>query len=184
MTPDQLRAAGIKIAHYASELDDPMLDDVAAFLRQCAEQKPVAWRDHVEQRMNAWRQRFVDQSDDQLALEDFMDERSLDDLIDYVCDEWEGPDAAPTGSGEQPEPTTVTAENVAAYNKAIDECYGSAQPEPSAAQIEAALRLAFELGKTYLAQAESESWSENKRSDKTLERFHALVAEFAAKEQK
>lgn len=62
--------------------------------------------------------------------------------------------------------------------------YAAPKPEPSAAQIEAALRRAFELGKTYWAQADSESWSENKRSDKTLERFRALVAEFAAREQK
>ena len=55
------------------------------------EQGPVAWRDHVEQRLLTWRQSFVNRSGDQLALDDFMDKESLDDLIDYVCDEYTTP---------------------------------------------------------------------------------------------
>lgn len=55
------------------------------------EQEPVAWRDHVEQRLLTWRQSFVNKSGDQLALDDFMDKRSLDDLIDFVCDEYTTP---------------------------------------------------------------------------------------------
>ena len=55
------------------------------------EQEPVAWRDHVEQRLLTWRQSFVNKSGDQLALDDFMDKRSLDDLIDFVCDEYSAP---------------------------------------------------------------------------------------------
>jgi hypothetical protein len=58
---------------------------------QSIKQEPVAWRDHVEQRLLTWRQSFVNRSGDQLALEDFMDKRSLDDLIDFVCDEWTDP---------------------------------------------------------------------------------------------
>lgn len=50
--------------------------------------EPVAWRDHVEQRLHTWRQRFVNRSGDQLALDDFMDKQTIDDLIDYVCDEY------------------------------------------------------------------------------------------------
>ena len=50
--------------------------------------EPEAWREHVEQRLLAWRQSFVYRSGDQLALEDFMDKQSLDDLIYFVCDEW------------------------------------------------------------------------------------------------
>lgn len=50
--------------------------------------EPVAWRDHVEQRLLTWRQSFVNRSGDQLALDDFMDKESLDDLIDFVCDEY------------------------------------------------------------------------------------------------
>ena len=49
--------------------------------------EPMAWREHVEQRLLAWRQSFVNRSGDQLALDDFMDEQSIDDLIDFVCDE-------------------------------------------------------------------------------------------------
>lgn len=50
-----------------------------------------AWRAHVEQRLRTWRQSFVNRSGDQLALDDFMDKRSLDDLIDFVCDEYTDP---------------------------------------------------------------------------------------------
>ena len=53
-----------------------------------------AWRDHVEQRLLTWRQSFVNKSGDQLALDDFMDKRSLDDLIDFVCDEYTAPQPA------------------------------------------------------------------------------------------
>jgi len=56
----------------------------------------AGWREHVEQRMRAWRQRFVNKSGDQLALDDFMDSESLDDLLDYVLDEWASP--APAAS--------------------------------------------------------------------------------------
>ena len=49
--------------------------------------EPVAWREHVEKPLWSWRQSFVNKHGDQLALEDFMDRRSLDDLIDYVLDE-------------------------------------------------------------------------------------------------
>jgi hypothetical protein len=58
---------------------------------QAERQEPVAWRDHVEQRLLTWRQRFVNRSGDQLALDDFMDKESLNDLIDFVCDEYTAP---------------------------------------------------------------------------------------------
>ena len=58
---------------------------------QPAQQEPVAWRDHVEQRLLIWRQSFVNKSGDRLALDDFMDTQSLDDLIDFVCDEYAFP---------------------------------------------------------------------------------------------
>jgi hypothetical protein len=60
-----------------------------------------AWREHVEQRLRTWRQRTVNRSGDQLALDDFMDKDSLDDLIDFVCDEWAGP------QGEQDRPKGI-----------------------------------------------------------------------------
>jgi len=53
--------------------------------------EPVEWRDHVEQRLHNWRQRFVNRSGDRLALDDMMSKESIDDLIDYVCDEWSDP---------------------------------------------------------------------------------------------
>jgi hypothetical protein len=56
--------------------------------------EPVAWRDHVEQRLRAWKQPHINRSGDQLALEDFMGADDIDNLIDYVCDEWSGPPPA------------------------------------------------------------------------------------------
>jgi hypothetical protein len=41
----------------------------------------------VEQRLHSWRQRLMNKSGDRLALDDFMGQESIDDLIDYVCDE-------------------------------------------------------------------------------------------------
>jgi hypothetical protein len=66
---------------------------------------PAGWRDHVEQRLRSWRQSFVNKSGDQLALDDFMDEPSIDDLIDFVCDEWAEPaalSAAPPAPAARP----------------------------------------------------------------------------------
>jgi hypothetical protein len=74
-----------------------MIKQVIALAEQPAQQEqqePVAWRDHVEQRLLTWRQSFVNKSGDQLALDDFMDKRSLDDLIDFVCDEYTSPPAS------------------------------------------------------------------------------------------
>ena len=50
-----------------------------------------SWRDHVEQRRLTWRQSFVTDSGDQLALDDFVDKRSLDDLLNFVLDEYTHP---------------------------------------------------------------------------------------------
>lgn len=44
--------------------------------------------DHIEQRMRTWRQRRMNRSGDQLALDDFMGEDSIADLVDFVCDEY------------------------------------------------------------------------------------------------
>lgn len=84
-----------------NNLGDPLREDAARLaipamyalrIALAAEPaQPVAWRDHVEQRLRTWRQRFVNRSGDQLALDDFMDAESLEDLIDFVCDEWSAP---------------------------------------------------------------------------------------------
>ena len=54
------------------------------------------WREHVEQRLRQWRQSFVNKSGDRLALDDFMDAASMEDLVDFVCDEWAAPPAPQT----------------------------------------------------------------------------------------
>lgn len=94
MTPTQREAA----LRLADELESPgynaTMDEAAALLRELAQEpqaEPVAWHDHVEQRLLTWRQRFMNKSGDQLALDDFMDKESLDDLIDFVCDQYAHP---------------------------------------------------------------------------------------------
>jgi hypothetical protein len=126
----------------------------ADFLDQCAEAKPVAWR--VECR---WKDRS--RGGDWRKYADYGTEQ-----------------AATSSQQVFANPGDIESRIVPLYAAPVP------QPEPSETQIEDALRRAFQLGQTYWSQADSESWSENKKSDKTLERFRALVAEFAAKEQK
>jgi hypothetical protein len=59
-----------------------------------ASQEPAGWREHVEQRIRTWRQRAMNTSGDRLAIDDFMGQESIDDLVDFVCDEWAQPPAA------------------------------------------------------------------------------------------
>ena len=91
------------------------------------QQEPVAWRDHVEQRLLTWRQSFVNKSGDQLALDDFMDKQSLDDLIDFVCSEYTSPPASKPWVG-------LTDEEANEIVGAFDYCYDVARA------IEAKLR--------------------------------------------
>ena len=44
--------------------------------------------DHIEQRLMTWRQQHINKSGDRLALDDFMGKDSIDDLVDFVCDEY------------------------------------------------------------------------------------------------
>ncbi|MBT2299207.1 hypothetical protein J7E70_01895 [Variovorax paradoxus] len=46
--------------------------------------------------------------------------------------------------------------------------------------VEKALRRAYSLGQTYWQQADSESYSQNKKSDETAAKFEALVSETIA----
>jgi hypothetical protein len=62
---------------------------------------PAPWRDHVEDRLRTWKQRTMNKSGDMLALDDFMDSESLEDLIDFVCDEWAEPATQAPAVGEQ-----------------------------------------------------------------------------------
>lgn len=59
--------------------------------------EPVAWRDHVEQRIRSWRQRTMNKSGDRLAIDDFMGQESIDDLVDFVCDEFASPQPPVSG---------------------------------------------------------------------------------------
>ncbi len=59
-----------------------------------AQAEPVAWRDHVEQRIRAWRLRTMNEDGDCLAIDDFMSQGVIDDLVDFVCDECAGPQPA------------------------------------------------------------------------------------------
>lgn len=44
--------------------------------------------DHIEQRLRTWKQSRMNESGDQLALDDFMGDESIADLVDFVCDEF------------------------------------------------------------------------------------------------
>jgi hypothetical protein len=53
-------------------------------------------------------------------------------------------------------------------------------PVDAAAQVEKALKRAFNLGQIYWQQADSESYSQNRKSDETQQRFTALVGEISS----
>lgn len=53
----------------------------------------------------------------------------------------------------------------------------NASLEDKADAVSKALRRAWQLGQTYWQQADSESWSQNKKSDETQAKFQALVDE-------
>lgn len=63
----------------------------AALASQQAGKGEPQWREHVEQRIRTWRQRTMNKSGDRLAIDDFMGQDSIDDLVDFVCDEWAAP---------------------------------------------------------------------------------------------
>ena len=42
----------------------------------------------VENRLRAWRQRSMNRSGDMLALDDFMGQDSIEDLVDHVCNRY------------------------------------------------------------------------------------------------
>lgn len=91
---DRLRAALARSGQAASGSSHTARSDVLSI-------------DVVEQRLLTWRQRFMNKSGDRLALDDFMGQESIDDLIDFVC-------SPPAQSAEQgatpPAPAAPTAE--------------------------------------------------------------------------
>lgn len=79
----------------------PTIDALRAVLaaeQPQSEAQPVAWREHVEQRIRSWRQRTMNRYGDRLAIDDYMSADAIDDLVDYVCDEY----AAPPPSAPEP----------------------------------------------------------------------------------
>ena len=68
-----------------------------------------SWRDHVEQMLRTWRCSHLNEDGDRLALDDFLDQDSIEDLIDFVCDEWSAP-----------APVALTDEEIAAIAEGID----------------------------------------------------------------
>lgn len=69
-------------------------DAIEAALRDAPQAE--GWRDHVEQRIRTWRQSTMNKSGDRLAIDDFMGQESIDDLVDFVCDEYAFPSAPTT----------------------------------------------------------------------------------------
>ena len=122
----------LKLALKDLERSESAMHKARAIIREALaeqpaqQQEPVAWRDHVEQRLLTWRQSFVNKSGDQLALDDFMDKRSLDDLIDFVCSEYTSPPASKPWQG-------LTDEE-------RDEIYNTHEPYADLKAVEAKLR--------------------------------------------
>ena len=87
--------AGSETALYAAQTEKAITalraalaqhEDESGSIKPASNSEPVAWLDEVKRRLLTWRHSFVNRHGDQLALDDFMDTRSLDDLIDFVCD--------------------------------------------------------------------------------------------------
>lgn len=128
--------------------------ELSEALAEPQQEPSVAWRDHVEQRLLSWRQRFVNKCGDQLELQDFMGQESIDDLLDYVLDEFTEPAQAQPLSDEQAKklchvgpvfaPNGVVSRTPYAYRKELMEAtlrglrkgeaaHGITQPRMSAA---------------------------------------------------
>ena len=60
------------------------------------EAEPVAWRDHVEARIRGWRRSQMNSDGDRISVSDLMYPEEIDDLVDYVCDEYTRPEPEKT----------------------------------------------------------------------------------------
>jgi hypothetical protein len=56
-----------------------------------AQAEPAAWREHVENRIRTWRNSLMNRSGDRLSIDDYMGADDIDDLVDFVCDEYAAP---------------------------------------------------------------------------------------------
>ena len=90
-----------------------------------------------------------------------------------------------------PEPDfTLDGDTTACYYaETVTRLLAAAQPQPEAAaltdkqialEIEAAMRRSFSMGQTYCAQADSDSWEQNKKSNETLAKFNSYIEEVRA----
>lgn len=106
---DQLRTIKALMVGMPDEGTTPVIRRIAWLEQQLAEARavPADWADQVEQRLLTWRQRMMNRSGDRLALDDFMGQDSIDDLIDFVC----APLAATPSPAEQTKPA-VRAEKL------------------------------------------------------------------------
>lgn len=69
-------------AERALEMASKVVDE----MRKPQEAKPpVDWEATVEDRIRSWKQRVMNRSGDHLAIDDFMDRESIEDLIEHVC---------------------------------------------------------------------------------------------------
>ena len=69
-------------------------EEIEAFLAAEPEAEPVAWRDHVEARIRGWRRSQMNSDGDRISVSDLMYPEEIDDLVDYVCDEYTSPEPA------------------------------------------------------------------------------------------
>lgn len=69
-----------------------LIEEIRAYLAAEPEAEPVAWRDHVEARIRGWRRSQMNSDGDRLSISDLMNPEEIDDLVDYVCDEFTRPE--------------------------------------------------------------------------------------------
>ena len=70
------------------KMDKADMPAVGAPLERQVRPRARTVADHIEQRLMTWRQQHINKSGDRLALDDFMGKDSIDDLVDFVCDEY------------------------------------------------------------------------------------------------
>jgi hypothetical protein len=61
-------------------------EDASGAILQAVEAERERVLTSVEDRLRGWRQRKMNRSGDMLALDDFMGQDSIEDLVDHVCD--------------------------------------------------------------------------------------------------
>jgi len=79
---------------------------------------------------------------------------------------------------------TAMRDEIAHLRVALEHAWGElddlkAQPQPEAVAL-AAMRRSFSMGLKYWAQADSGSWSQNKKSFETLAKFNSYIEEVRA----